>query len=282
MEASRGPVPARSRSVGSGRCRRLVYFLALQALVGGCAQGLLQPPPAVPAGSAATVTITRKSSMVGAAGSKIIAIDDRDVVALRSGDQHTIPVEAGWRTIGVRCPGEARTPARRSLDERLEAGEHYDFWVEVDVDCATIRKLGAGELPALELSLSLRTLAEVEVRLLGDSGLLKLSRGTRPIEAGFKGLALTGPEILRLSTLIREALASPAGSEVELTGTIDGATFRAAMDKNREGRARVRFEGLRFKDDQEMRAFVAPLETETLKEFTLEGSVAGRRIHVKR
>ena len=155
------------------------------------------------------------------------------------------------------APLDAATLQEFKLDGSVAGRRIRDVWDEP-----------ARPGKALELSLNFRTLAHVEARLLGVSGLV---RGARPFEAEFKGLSLTGQEILRLSTLIRDALASPAGSEVTLTGMIDSAKFEATMDKDREGRARVRFEGLTFNDERDMREFVAPLETESTKGVPARG-----------
>jgi hypothetical protein len=84
-----------------------------------------------------------------------------------------------------------------------------------------------------DLTLERSTLAEAEARLFGPSGLVA---GSRKFDAKFKGVALTAQDLPRLRTLLQEATASPVGSEVQVRGTMDGARFKATMDKGRSGR----------------------------------------------
>ena len=260
-------------------------LIVLQTLLGSCARGLLQPPPSIPEGETALVTFTRESTLVGAAWSYIVTVDDRGVVAMRAGDQYTIPVAAGWRTIGVKCPWAP------SLRERLEAGKQYFFRIAPPIgvttwplppregDCPTIRKVTGADLPPVELNLDFATPGDVESRLLGESGLV---HGSRRFQAAFARMVLTGDDAWRLRTFIKDALASPAGSDLRFEGTIKGAKFKARMEKDRTGSARVKFEGLTFENEPEMEDFLAPFSTEDVDELQLRGSIAGRRIEVKR
>jgi hypothetical protein len=251
--------------------------LVLATVLSGCAQGLIQPLPTVPEGTAAFVTVVRESTMFGAAASYIVTVDDRPVLAIRAGDELTVPVAAGWHTIGTWCGG--RTPARLSVDERLERGRHYYYQVGPTPGCPYFRKITAAELPALEVTVERGTLADVEARLAGESG---LARGPRPYEADFEGLRLTGADVPRLGALVKEAMASPPGSDLELEGTVDGRDFEASMEKDKAGRVRVQFEGLAFADEEQLTAFLAPFATAPLHELTVDGSVGGRPRVVKR
>jgi len=254
-----------------GMSRNLMALIVLQTLLGSCARGLLQPPPSE--GETALVTFTRESTLVGAAWSYIVTVDDRGVVAMRAGDQYTIPVAAGWRTIGIgmRCP---------SLRERLEAGKQYYFRVGPPAhDCPTIRKVTTADLPPVKVNLDYATPADVESKLFSESGLV---HGPRRFQAAFERMVLTSDDAWRLRTFIQHALASPAGSDLKFEGTIKGAKFKARMEKDRTGSARVKFEGLTFQNEPEMEDFLAPFSTEDVDELQLRGSIAGRRIEVKR
>jgi len=213
--------------------------------------------------------------MLGAALSHTVAVDGQEVVALRAGDQYTIPVAAGWRTIGIICGGMAAG----SLRERLEAGKQYYFRTSpTGGGCPAIRKVTGTDLPPIELTLNYATPADVESKLFGDSGLV---RGSRRFHAEFERMVLTSNDAGRLRTLIKEALPSPAGSELKLQGTINGTKFVAKMKKDKAGWVYVKFEGLTFQSKPEMEEFLAPFSTEDVEEAKLEGSIAGRRLEIK-
>lgn len=129
-----------------------------------------------------------------------------------------------------------------------------------------------------DFTLERGTLAEAEARLLGPAGLVA---GSRKFDAKLKGVTLTAQDLPRLRTLLKEATAAPPGSEVQVRGTIDGAPFKAKMDKGSSGRSEFAFEGLAFADEAQASAFLAPLQGRGVRELKLAGVAGGRRINLK-
>jgi hypothetical protein len=128
-----------------------------------------------------------------------------------------------------------------------------------------------------ELTLEHATLSQAEADLFGAGGLV---HGSRRFDAKFKDVALTAHDLPRLRALMREATASPWRSEVQVRGTIDGRAFKAKMEKNGAGRSEFMFEGLRFADEAQAGAFLAPLQGRGVRQVKLEGFVAGRPIKI--
>jgi hypothetical protein len=129
----------------------------------------------------------------------------------------------------------------------------------------------------LELTLERATLTEIDSSLFGDAGLV---HGSQKFDAKFKNVALTAQDLPRLRALIKEATASPWRSEVQVRGTIDGIAFKAKMEKNGAGRSEFAFEGLRFADEAQAAAFLAPLQGRGVRQVKLEGFAGGRRIKI--
>jgi hypothetical protein len=254
----------------------LMALVVLSALLGGCARGLLQPPAVIPEGERALVTFTRESTMVGAAWSYTVVIDGQQVAAMRSGDQYTIAVAAGWHDIGLLCPFP------RSLGEQLQAGKQYYFRIgppPFPWDCPTIRQVAGADLPPAKLKLDHATPADVELRLFGKGGLVP---GPRRFEAEFERMVLTGDDAWRLRTFIKDALVAPPGSELRFKGTINTKKFKAKMEKDKKGLAEVEFEGLAFQNEAEMEDFLAPFAREDVEELQFDGSVGDRPVKIKR
>lgn len=131
---------------------------------------------------------------------------------------------------------------------------------------------------ALKVTVKSATLADVEAKLFGESGLV---RGPQRFEAEFERMVLAVPDTWRLRTFIKEAMACPPGSEVKFEGTIDGAKFEAKMEKDKASFMRVKFKGLKFSDEQQMKEFVDPfIKKQGLIEFKLDGFAAGRPVQV--
>lgn len=135
----------------------------------------------------------------------------------------------------------------------------------------------ASPLP-LEVTLDPSTLTEAEARLLGHGGLIA---GSAKFDAKFKGLALTVQDLPKVRSLLDEATASPWGSEVQFRGTIDGAPFRAKMDKGNLGRVAFGFAGLRFDDEGQARDFLAPLQKRGVRQVKLKGWASGRPVTIE-
>lgn len=141
-----------------------------------------------------------------------------------------------------------------------------DLWTEV--------KKG----PSLDVRVKPATLADVEAMLFGAAGVVAKHQR---FDGEFEGMALRAEEAWRLRTLMRDAMDAPWGSDLECSGTIDGAPFKLEMEKHKAGRVRVSFEGLVFDDEPQAREFVAPfVGVEGLRKLELEGFAAARRIRI--
>jgi hypothetical protein len=110
------------------------------------------------------------------------------------------------------------------------------------------------------------TLERAEDALFGPAGLVD---GSRRFEAKFQGLALTAQDRPRLRTILQRATAAPWRSEVQFRGTVDGVEFKAEMEKGRVGRSEFTFKGLQFDDEEQARAFLAPLQGRGVREVKL-------------
>lgn len=149
----------------------------------------------------------------------------------------------------------------------------------------TLARLRGQELPRpaprasdLDVTVGPSTLAEAEAKLFGLGGLVE---GSVKFDAKFKGMDLTAQDLPTIRTLLRQATASPWGSEVQFHGIIDGARFKAKMDKGSAGRVEFGFEGLHFDDEGQARAFLAPLQERGVREVRLEGSASGQPITIR-
>ncbi len=255
----------------------LMVILALSASFVSCARGVLQPPQALPEGTAALVTVSRESTLVGGALTHIFTIDGQEVVALRAGDQHTIPVAPGVRTIGVKC-STGPQPYPQVFKVQLEAGKAYAFRTAPSTrNCVTM--LTGALLPPIELKFEFATPADAETWLSGESGLV---RGTRRFQAHFERMVLTGRDVWRLRALIQDAIVSPAGSELTFEGTVSGEKLKARLTKDKGGLVQVKFEGVTFQDERELEEFLSVFSPERLEELIIKGSVAGRPIERRR
>ncbi len=83
-------------------------------------------------------------------------------------------------------------------------------------------------------------------------------------------------------SLIRDALVSPAGSELTFEGTVSGQKFKAKLVKDKTSRVQVKFEGVTFQDERELEEFLSAFPPERLEEVIIKGFVAGRPIERRR
>ncbi len=121
------------------------------------------------------------------------------------------------------------------------------------------------------------TLERAEDALFGPSGLVD---GPRRFEAKFQGLTLTAQDLPRLRAMLQRSAPSPWRSEVQFRGMLDGAAFEAEMDKDSSGRIKFTFDGLRFTDEEQASAFVAPLQGRGVREVKLLGVAGGAPIEI--
>jgi hypothetical protein len=252
-----------------------MIVLVLSTSFVSCARGVLQRPEAYPEGTAALVTVSRESTLVGGAASHIFMIDGQEVLALRAGDQYTIPVAPGVRTIGAKCS----KGSPQVFTVQLEAGKAYFFRTGPSLRNCVTMLTGADLLPPIELKFEFATPADAEVWLSGESGLV---RGTRRFQAHFERMVLISKDVWRLRALIKDAIVSPAGSELTFEGTVNGERLKARLEKDKTGRVRVKFEGVTFQDERELEEFLSGFPPERLEELMTKGSVAGRPIELRR
>lgn len=83
--------------------------------------GLLRALP-IESGQAASLTVIRESSPLGAGARKTISVDHEDVLGLGNGEHATIQIPAGERLIEASCHGGG---AGKYVRLRAEAGRHY-------------------------------------------------------------------------------------------------------------------------------------------------------------
>jgi hypothetical protein len=110
----------------------LGLLTCLLAAAWGCKAGRLGEVPAGAAGGGtAEVFVIRPSGLVGKPVSFAVAVDEKDVFAIRSGQYTSFPVPAGDRYISVRCLSDLLGMKRRhALPVALEAGKTYYFLTE--------------------------------------------------------------------------------------------------------------------------------------------------------
>ncbi|HET9491690.1 MAG TPA: SHOCT domain-containing protein, partial [Methylomirabilota bacterium] len=194
-----------------------------------------------------------------------------------------------WRDeISCYTPGDRRFGAPALEDLRADGGALLKTTMartaEVCVDplLASFR----GEQPTRPLPgpdeparvvLEPATLARAEDTLFGPSGLVE---GSRRFKAKFQGLALTAQDLPTLRAMMQRATASPWRSEVQFRGTIGGVAFKAEMEKGSVGRSEFTFEGLRFDDEEQASAFLAPLQGRGVREVKLVGVAGDRPIKI--
>ncbi len=75
--------------------------IILALLLAGCASGPMDTiPPQVSSEPAASVTVQRSESLIGAPASMLFRIDDRRVYALRFGQQFSFSIDPGEYSFG--------------------------------------------------------------------------------------------------------------------------------------------------------------------------------------
>jgi hypothetical protein len=126
-----------------------------------------------------------------------------------------------------------------------------------------------------ELTLERTTLEEVRAVLFGRDTLPGLVVGPARFEARFQGVQLDPGRLGALQELVREAMAAPPGSEVRVQGTIEGRRFETRMERNRAGRVRVKFSGLRFSRAGDVDQFLAPFIRPGIRRVEFDGEAEG-------
>jgi hypothetical protein len=153
--------------------------------------------------------------------------------------------------------------------------------IDACADELTARLLG-GATPAAavaekrELRAKGKSLAEIERIVLGDTSTPGLASGR--FDARFNEVTLSAADVERLQRLIRASMFGDGESELRLAGTIDGRQFEARMERNRAGRARVRFEGLQFLSDADAEALLGVFTGPGVQKVNIQGEAAGRPI----
>jgi hypothetical protein len=153
--------------------------------------------------------------------------------------------------------------------------------IDACADELTARLLG-GPMPAAavsekrEIRLTGKSLGDVETIVLGKTSPPGLAAGR--FDARFNQVTLSAADVERLRRLILESIAGQGESELRLAGTIDGRPFEARMERNGAGRARVRFDGLRFVADPDVDAFLAAFTGPGVRRVDIRGEAAGRPI----
>lgn len=146
--------------------------------------------------------------------------------------------------------------------------------------------LAAGQDPASagaghDVTLRNSSLGEVQAALFGaagDGGLV--GRGER-FEVTFERMKLAGHEVPHLLAIIQAAITLPARSEITLEGRVDHAGFKATVEKNRKGRAKVRMTGLAFADREQVIGFVSALTQRGADECRVRALVGHQPIEVR-
>lgn len=126
------------------------------------------------------------------------------------------------------------------------------------------------------------SLADVERVLVGTAAGRGLISSATRFDAEFRRLAIGTDHLAVVQKVMRESIAALPGSELKLAGTLDGRPFEAKMERSRSGRVRVRFAGLRFATEDEVRAFLAPFEGPRFRKIEFSGDAGGRPITVLR
>ena len=132
--------------------RQLLLVLCLAVGISGCASsGRIGEIPAVPLGQpAGKLVVIRVSSFVGVTNCYYIALDGKDIFAIRSGQYTEIPVGAGEHNIAVKCFG-GWTPTWKedSIKFVVSSGNESFFVVSPNMTCAQIIPSEADEAKKL-------------------------------------------------------------------------------------------------------------------------------------
>jgi hypothetical protein len=129
-----------------------------------------------------------------------------------------------------------------------------------------------------ELRLTGKTLGDVEAIVLGTAGSPGLVAGPAPFDARFQDVALAQTDLEALQRVLREAMAGPGDSELRVNGSMAGRRFATRMERNRAGRARLKFEGLRFASEADVDAFLAAFAAPGIRRIEFEGEAGGRMV----
>jgi len=138
---------------------------------------------------------------------------------------------------------------------------------------ATPELRGPGKL---EVKVTGRSLSAVEAMMLGTREAPGLAAGR--FEARFSELTLTNPDLGTLQRLFRESMTGPGDAELKLDGTLDGQPFEAKLERNSAGRARLKFEGLRFAAEPDVDTFLDAFARPGLRRVEFDGEAGGRRV----
>lgn len=112
-------------------------LLAIVLLAGCTSSGVIGTLAVTPE-QAATLTVIRDRSLLGAARTTRISVDFHDVIALRPGDHVTVDVPAGVRELRAACH-DVGTP--EAIRVPMEVGRRYFFLVQPGFVCPSLVEL---------------------------------------------------------------------------------------------------------------------------------------------
>jgi hypothetical protein len=132
--------------------RKLLLVVCLVAGISSCASsGRIGEIPTVPLGQpAGKLVVIRVSSIVGVANSYYIAIDGKDIFAIRSGEHTEFTVGAGEHYIAVKCfGGWSPTWKEDSIKFSASSEKESFFKISPNMTCAQIKPIEADEAKKL-------------------------------------------------------------------------------------------------------------------------------------
>jgi hypothetical protein len=128
--------------------RKLLIVSCLLIGLGGCASsGRIGELPVVATGvPTAKLVVIRVSSIVGVANTYYIALDGKDIFAIRSGEHTEFRIGAGEHHIGVKCFG-GLTPTWKEDSVKFSAASETENFFEIspNLSCAEIKAIEADE-----------------------------------------------------------------------------------------------------------------------------------------
>jgi hypothetical protein len=120
---------------------RIILTVGIAAFIAGCASsGRVGELPVIAAGQAAgKLVLIRSSNLIGAANAYYVALDGKDVFAIRSGENTELKVAEGEHYVAVKCfGGFTPTWKEESIKFTASPAKANFFEISPSTSCAKI------------------------------------------------------------------------------------------------------------------------------------------------
>jgi hypothetical protein len=125
---------------------RLSLLLAGAAVLAGCAGRIGELPAVTPGEAPAELVLIRVSSLVGMTKTYYVALDGKDVFAMRPGQHTMFPIPAGQHFVGVKCSA-GDSPSWKEDAKGFTVTPKQPIYYEISPgqSCAEIEQVPASE-----------------------------------------------------------------------------------------------------------------------------------------